>query len=344
MSTRKKILILCDSDLSREPRVIRQIVALKDSYQLFTAGAKASDFSNLVHYNFDQDDVAVPHHWKYPVLVRKSISLSKHLYNRFRPLYSTHYFEKDYWTSRRRKMVEQLKSEHFDVIIAHHWDTLPMAYEIGRRKGTKLVFNAHDYYPRQFEDNAYWLKHMKPLVDFIMKRYLPRFNLMFSAWSKIHQDFGEQYNVPSIIINNATEYNALTPQLRDENTSQIKIIHHGIANQNRKIEYMLEVMDYLDERFTLDMILVESPSDYGYLDSLKKMAERNPRIRFLEPVPTRDIAKKINGYDIGLFLLPPNGFNPTYLLPNKLFEFIQARLACLVSPNLEMKAIVEGYD
>ena len=74
------------------------------------------------------------------------------------------------------------------------------------------------------------------------------------------------------------------------------------------------------------------------------MAARNPRIKFIDPVPTREIAKKINEYDIGLFLLPLNGFNPTYTLPNKLFEFIQGRLACLVTPNVEMKYIVDKYN
>ena len=74
------------------------------------------------------------------------------------------------------------------------------------------------------------------------------------------------------------------------------------------------------------------------------MADADPRINFIDTVPTREIPKRINQYDIGLYILQPNGFNLTYSLPNKVFEFVQARIACLVTPNIEMKTLVEQYD
>jgi hypothetical protein len=178
----------------------------------------------------------------------------------------------------------------------------------------------------------------------MMKKHVPKFNLIYAAWTKINDDFQQFYGVPSIIINNATEYNELTPVTNDNEPQKIRIIHHGIANSNRKIEKMIEMMDFLDDRFYLDLMLIASPHEGDYFKMLQEEAAKNPRIKFIDTVPTRDIAKKINNYDIGLFLLPPNGFNPTYTLPNKLFEFVQGRLACLVTPNIEMKKLVEDYD
>jgi hypothetical protein len=344
MSSRKKILIICDSDLSREPRVIRQIIALKDSYDLFTAGSKETDFVDIKHFNLLHEYSAVPGHWHYPFPLRKAVSFSLNLYQRFRKFYPRFYYEKEFWTRRRKEIVDRLKAHHFDVIISHHWDSLPLAYEIGKMQGAKLIFNAHDYYPRQFEDSEGWVTHIKPLVDYTMAKYLPHFDLIYSAWTKIHEDFQKIYKVRSIIINNATEFNELKPVVRVKNDGMIRLVHHGIANPNRQLEKMIKMMDVLDERFTLDFILVCSPAHQDYLESLKQLANKSERIKFLEPVPTRDIARSINKYDIGLFLLPPNGFNPTYLLPNKLFEYIQARLACLISPSIEMKNIVEKYE
>ena len=40
-------------------------------------------------------------------------------------------------------------------------------------------------------------------------------------------------------------------------------------------------------------------------------------------------------------MLPSVNFNNKYALPNKFFEFIQARLALAIGPSLEMKRIVE---
>src|SRR5690606_10777372 len=47
--------------------------------------------------------------------------------------------------------------------------------------------------------------------------------------------------------------------------------------------------------------------------------------------------------DVGLFNLPPYTFNYRHALPNKLFEFIQARLCIVISNSVEMKKIVEDY-
>jgi hypothetical protein len=52
----------------------------------------------------------------------------------------------------------------------------------------------------------------------------------------------------------------------------------------------------------------------------------------------------INQYDIGIFNLPEHNYNYAVALPNKLFEYIQARLCIVVSPSIEMKRIVEKYS
>jgi hypothetical protein len=47
---------------------------------------------------------------------------------------------------------------------------------------------------------------------------------------------------------------------------------------------------------------------------------------------------------MGVFLLPPVNFNYENTLPNKLFDFIQARLAIAIGPTPEMAEIVNQYD
>jgi hypothetical protein len=58
----------------------------------------------------------------------------------------------------------------------------------------------------------------------------------------------------------------------------------------------------------------------------------------------KDIPYAINKYDIGLFFLEPVNFNYKHALPNKLFEFVQARLAIAIGPSPEMASIVNKYD
>ncbi len=104
---------------------------------------------------------------------------------------------------------------------------------------------------------------------------------------------------------------------------------------------MIRVAELLDERFVVDFVLADTVP--GYRASLVRRASGNPRISFPAPVPMHMIASMANGYDIGLYVLPPASLNKRYALPNKFFEFIQARLAVAVGPSPEMARLVRRY-
>jgi hypothetical protein len=120
------------------------------------------------------------------------------------------------------------------------------------------------------------------------------------------------------------------------------MIHHGGLNPSRNAEKMIELMDHLDQRFQLEFMFVNTNSNY--LKRLKYLARRNPRIRFRDPVDMHAIVRTINHYDIGLYLLSPAGFNNRMALPNKFFEFIQARLALAIWPSPEMTKVINKYN
>jgi hypothetical protein len=100
-------------------------------------------------------------------------------------------------------------------------------------------------------------------------------------------------------------------------------------------------MRHLDDRFTLDLMLMEAQTPY--MRKLRAAAAADPRIRFRPAVPMQQIAATINEYDIGVFLLPPVNFNYRMALPNKFFEFVQARLAVAIGPSPEMARLVQHY-
>jgi glycosyltransferase involved in cell wall biosynthesis len=104
---------------------------------------------------------------------------------------------------------------------------------------------------------------------------------------------------------------------------------------------MIDVMQGLDDRFELDLMLV--PTFPRYLEKLKTKSGIDRRIRFLPPVSMEQLVPFSHGYDIGLYLLPPSSFNNFHALPNKFFEFIQARLAVAIGPSPEMARIVREF-
>jgi glycosyltransferase involved in cell wall biosynthesis len=85
------------------------------------------------------------------------------------------------------------------------------------------------------------------------------------------------------------------------------------------------------------------PTFPGYLKKLKAKSGTDRRIRFIPPVSMEELVPFSNAYDIGLYLLPPSSFNNLHALPNKFFEFLQARLAIAIGPSPEMARIVREF-
>jgi hypothetical protein len=86
------------------------------------------------------------------------------------------------------------------------------------------------------------------------------------------------------------------------------------------------------------------PMEAGYDRFLRREAARRSNVRILPPVPYDQLIPSTNLYDVGVFLCPPTTFNLRHALPNKLFEFIQARLAVAIGPSPDMRAVVERYE
>jgi len=98
-----------------------------------------------------------------------------------------------------------------------------------------------------------------------------------------------------------------------------------------------------DERFSLDLMLVEH--DTGYLNELKELATGLAlgRINFRDPMPNEKIIPFISNYDIGFYILIPSSDNQRWALPNKFFEFIMAELAVCIGPSPAMSEVVRQY-
>jgi hypothetical protein len=216
--------------------------------------------------------------------------------------------------------------------------TLPLALKLKSAFG--VIFDAHEYSPHEFEDRFAWRMLFQGYNDYLCRKYLGKVAGMTTVCQSIADEYRTNYGVGSEIVLNAPPFHDLRPGLNSADS--IRMIHHGGAIPSRKIELMIETMNHLDGRFQLDLMLV--PTDASYLERLRSIARRYARVHVVPTVPMRELPHHLNQYDVGLFLLPPANFNYRYALPNKLFEFVQARLAVAIGPSPEMARVVRRYD
>lgn len=332
----KKVTIICITDYTREPRVIRTIEALKNHYKItvFSIDVNVNGVENTKDaINLNKDFYFQS---KGNVITRKI----KSGFNKYILGYkfgTDKYFNRQYWSKERNQLLKLLQNENADVYIGHGIYTLPLIAKLSNK--AKTVFNAHEYYPLEFEENANWIKYTKPYYNWILNNYYNKINLTFSVTASIGKMYENNFNIKWVEINNASNYKNLTPTIC---SNIVNIIHHGAALKGRRIEEMCELMNYLPDNFKLNLMLVKS--DLDYYNYLVNTYISNPKIKFIEPVEFSKIPETINKFDIGLYIFKPNNFNEVHCLPNKFFEFIQARLCIAITPNDDMKDLVEKHN
>jgi hypothetical protein len=319
---KSSILIISFSPLDRDPRVQRQIRFLQNDYKISAAGFSDPAIEGI-----------------------KYIPLPFHVSNTWRKTLQairlkTRCFDAYYWNVVcLREAYNILSGKNWNLILANDLFSLPLALKLAGSNGAKVLVDAHEYEPLHFDDNWYFNFFYKAFWDYIAKEYLPRADALITVCEGIATAYTQNYGVSCGVITNACHYHQLGPT--ETAHDSIRMIHHGICNPSRRLENMIGLMAHLDKRFTLDMMLV--PDNQRYYRKLVGLAEHRPNIRMRDPVPLKDIVKVLNDYDLGLFLLSPKAFNYRMALPNKLFEFIQARLGVAVWPSPEMAVIVRQF-
>ena len=115
---------------------------------------------------------------------------------------------------------------------------------------------------------------------------------------------------------------------------------HGLERSDRSPELhaVLRVLDREIERAR------RAAEEIGARERGAAIEQARPRVRIRPPVPADRIPEETRNYDIGLFLLEPTNFNYLHALPNKFFEFVQARLAIAIGPSPEMARLVRKHD
>ncbi len=322
----KKILILVFSNLRHDARVKRQVNWLKEKYAVTVVCFDSDDIARVRIIRIRQTKLGI---------ARKALLATALTLRAYRLAYRIFH---DYGH------IANSLTENYDLVIANDIDALPLAFSL--RSEAKVIFDAHEYAPRHFENNRTWKIFFQPFYIHLCRTYIPRVSAMLTVGEGLAREYERNFGAAPVVITNATRYHEITPADVDDN--KIRLVHHGIANPSRRLELMVEMMRHLDHRFTLDMILMTSdfaaPKTRAYIQEFKQNAEKNPRIRFLPALPSEQVVDTINQYDIGVFLIPPVNFNYANTLPNKLFEYIQARLGIAIGPSPEMAAVVTRYQ
>jgi hypothetical protein len=318
--TRPRLLMLTFTDISRDPRVLRHVAALREEYDIVTCGKGPQVDGAVEHLRVPDTAEHLPltPGGVAALLLRRPAAAYRNL-------------------PAAQVATRLLRGCEVDVVLANDAATLPVAVSTGR----PVVADMHEYAPLEMEEDWRWRLLLQGLAEWLCREHLPRVAAVTTVSPGLADRYRAEYAVDAEVVRNAGPRRPTGPKRAP--ASPVRMVHTGNANPNRRIETMIAAADGLDG-LTLDMYLVRAPRTRGYLERLRSMAAATPNVRVLDPVPMAEVVRTLTAYDVGLYCLAPTSFNNLHALPNKFFDFVQAGLAVVVGPSPDMAALVEEFD
>ncbi len=323
--SKPRAVIICSTDPAGNPRPHRMVKWLAPHFELTVVCPRTSPLPEAECITLPRPPARGA--WLRRVRVGLELKLRR--------------YESRVWQPGMRELADKVRALRPAFIVVHDLTLLPLALAIRgpRGAGPRVLFDAREYYTRHFEDSRFWRFFLRDYQLHLARTYLHEPDVMVTVNAGLAAEYTREFGVPCGVLPSYPEPRHLEPS--PTAPDRVRLIHHGNAAPNRRIELMIDLMRLLPPRFTLDLMLVGMDSAYGR--TLRQHAHGLAQVTFRDPVPFAEIIGVSNAYDVGLYLLPPTGFNTRHALPNKFFEFIQARLSIAIGPSVEMAPYVRSH-
>ncbi|UTX52773.1 hypothetical protein [Leucobacter aridicollis] len=228
----------------------------------------------------------------------------------------------------------------WDLVVANDARVLDLAFALA--DGAPVWADMHEWAPEERTHIASWRLLVAPFMVHLCDTYLPRAALVTTVSEGIVELYRDRFGVDAQLMTNAGPFRDI--EARDHEGSEIvRCVHSGAAISGRGLESMIRAFLELPERFTLDLYLVSAGDGGEHLRQLQALAAGDPRITFNDPVRPHELPNTLASYDLGVFWIPPTHTNARLTLPNKFFDYVQARLGLAIGPSEEMVRELQAY-
>lgn len=314
--SRPRILILSFSPIATDARVLKQVALASQLGDVVTCGYGPTPPGVAEHHRIPDELGIYPLNPRLLVLRlgRRALSAA--------PAVA--------WARARLSEVRA------DVVIADDLEAVPVA--LACFPARVIHADLHEFTPGQHSNDAGWRRYLAPLYRSLARRELRRVGSVTTVAPIIRDEYQRLSGRDDIgVVVNATPFREAEPQPVGE---PLRLVHSGVALRNRRLELMLEAVERTTRPVTLDLYLM--PNDPAYLAELRERADSLPGVTVHPAVPYADLVETLALGDVGVFVLPPVTQNYAWALPNKLFDFVQARLGVIIGPSSQMAAYVDG--
>lgn len=321
---RKNIILLSDFNVNKRPRPFRMVEMLKHSFDLYVIARECTPISGVKTFSYPAAKNS-----KQRTKEEQEALIQQCKSNDFLPLIFTP----------NRLAIKELMQTISDVALIIVEDITLLAFATWYKEKypkTKILIDLREYYPLEYENNQEWLDSFGKFFYFLCKEYLPMVDFAITVSEGIAKKYLDTFKLHCEIFYSLPPYFNLNPSPLGK---KINIVYHGFLSPDRNSHFLIEIANYLEDRFHLYILGLSNQANF--LENLQKNAPSNTS--FLPPVAMQEIIPFTNQFDLGILTLSPNTFNNANAMPNKFFEYIQARLGIITTPLPSLLPLISQY-
>lgn len=235
------------------------------------------------------------------------------------------------------KLYSEIKkrADKNTILLSNDLETIVPNYKISQKLNIPMVFDSHEIFS---EMPAVQGKFSQKVWKWIERTYFPKLKHMITASDSYADWFVKEYQInrPVVVRNlpkqqNANQLESLSPKI---------ILYQGWLNYSRGIDKAIMAMQYVDNAVLkiagggpMEAEFKTIAKDYKVLD----------KVEFLGKLKPSDLRLITPNADVGLSIEENKGLSYYYSLPNKISDYVQAKVPVVVSDFPELAKIAKGY-
>lgn len=338
----KTICVLLNGPIKNDHRVIKTILTLSSKFSI-----------DLYYINGDNRDKS---------LFNKNVNLFS--FNHKPSLLTRLIRHSAFWNEFNFfAKASNLQRNKYDFIWCNDLPTLNAGFRISKRMKCKLIYDSHEIYVETlnqfFPSNARGMKYIifQISLGFMSffgrikeKSLMEKCDRIFTVNKSLSEYFAKKYNIKNVLVLmnfpptltlDKEKFVDFKERFNFSDSSKI-LLYQGVINKGRGLELLVRSMSKIDSVFRL-VILGDGPLKGELVDDVKSR-NLESKIRFIDKVPVHALLNYTSGADYGINLLENINLSKQLASPNKLYEYIHARVPVICSRTIENNKVLKDFN
>ena len=239
-----------------------------------------------------------------------------------------------------QELVREAKKNQADLYIGHNLGALPAVIKAAVHYAVKSGFDFEDFHRGEDEEGSVAMKKAKSIEE----KYVPSLDFFTAASPLIEKAYNKIFPaIPSVSINNCFPASYAVSEVKKLDHQVLKLFWFSqMVGRKRGLEIVLQAMGLLGNgKVSLTLLGNCSAEIKTYLTELAQQLQLQPgQLIFLPAVKEEMITEISSAYHIGLATEVPHIINRELCLTNKLFMYLLAGNALLVSNTTAQKQFI----